>query len=114
MAGTTAASRSAAGRVDNTRYAESMKTRRVLPALTFVAAMAISGGFIAAAPAKAEDWPTRPMTMVAPFAAGGSTDAIARIVAEGLSSQLNQPVIVENVGGAGGMTGANRVAKAPP
>jgi tripartite-type tricarboxylate transporter receptor subunit TctC len=53
------------------------------------------------------------MTMVAPFAAGGSTDAIARIVADGLSSQLRQPVVVENIGGAGGMTGANRVAKAP-
>jgi tripartite-type tricarboxylate transporter receptor subunit TctC len=65
-------------------------------------------------PAQAQDWPTRPMTMVAPFAAGGSTDAIARIVADGLSSQLHQPVIVENVGGAGGMTGANRVAKAAP
>ena len=52
--------------------------------------------------------------MVAPFAAGGSTDAIARIVADGLSHQLGQPVIVENVGGAGGMTGANRVAKAAP
>jgi tripartite-type tricarboxylate transporter receptor subunit TctC len=62
----------------------------------------------------AEDWPNRPLTMVAPFAAGGSTDAIARIVAEGLSAQLHQSVIVENVGGAGGMTGANRVAKAPP
>ena len=54
------------------------------------------------------------MTMVAPFAAGGSTDAIARIVADGLSIQLHQPVIVENVGGAGGMTGTNRVAKAAP
>jgi len=91
-----------------------MKTRRVLTTLAFAAASAIAGGFIAAVPVKAEDWPNRPMTMVAPFAAGGSTDAIARIVAEGLSSQLNQPVIVENVGGAGGMTGTNRVAKAPP
>src|SRR5947207_8295694 len=59
-------------------------------------------------------WPARPLTMVAPFAAGGTTDAIARIVAEGLNSQLGQPVIVENIGGAGGMTGANRVAKAVP
>jgi tripartite-type tricarboxylate transporter receptor subunit TctC len=65
----------------------------------------------AACPALAEDWPSRPMTMVAPFGAGGTTDAIARIVADGLSAQLGQPVIVENVGGAGGMTGANRVAK---
>src|ERR1044071_1844470 len=63
-------------------------------------------------PLRAQDWPTRPMTMVAPFAAGGSTDAIARIVADGLSSQLHQPVIVKNIGGAGGMTGANPVAKA--
>ena len=64
--------------------------------------------------ATAQTWPTRPLTMVAPFAAGGTTDAIARIVAEGLNSQLGQPVIVENIGGAGGMTGANRVAKATP
>jgi tripartite-type tricarboxylate transporter receptor subunit TctC len=91
-----------------------MKTRRVLTALAFASASMIAGSFTAADPAKAEDWPNRPMTMVAPFAAGGSTDAIARIVAEGLSSQLGQPVIVENVGGAGGMTGTNRVAKAPP
>jgi tripartite-type tricarboxylate transporter receptor subunit TctC len=68
----------------------------------------------AAASADAQSWPNRPLTMVAPFAAGGSTDAIARIVADGLSGQLGQPVIVENVGGAGGMTGANRVAKAAP
>ena len=64
--------------------------------------------------ALAQNWPNRPMTMVAPFAAGGSTDAIARIVADGLSTQLHQPVIVENIGGAGGMTGTNRVAKAAP
>ena len=51
---------------------------------------------------------------MAPFAAGGSTDAIARIISDGLSSQLHQPVVVENVSGAGGMTGANRVAKAAP
>ena len=44
----------------------------------------------------------------------GSTDAIARIIADGLSSQLHQPVVVENISGAGGMTGANRVAKAAP
>jgi tripartite-type tricarboxylate transporter receptor subunit TctC len=64
--------------------------------------------------ALAQGWPARQMTMVAPFAAGGSTDAIARIVADALSSQLRQPVIVENIGGAGGMTGASRVAKAAP
>jgi tripartite-type tricarboxylate transporter receptor subunit TctC len=64
--------------------------------------------------AQAPDWPSHPMTMVVPFAAGGSSDAIARIVADGLSGQLHHPVIVENIGGAGGMTGTNRVAKATP
>ena len=90
-----------------------MKTLRALAALA--AASGIFASLVAAAhPAQAQDWPNRPITMVAPFAAGGSTDAIARIIADGLSTQLHQPVIVENVGGAGGMTGANRVAKAAP
>src|SRR5947207_1947521 len=84
----------------------------VLAASAGIASLLAPG--LAAPAALAQDWPTRPMTMVAPFAAGGSTDAIARIVADGLSSQLHQPVIVENIGGAGGMTGANRVAKATP
>ena len=74
----------------------------------------VAAAIVFAQLANAQDWPNRPLTMVAPFAAGGSTDAIARIVAEGLSNQLHQPVIVENIGGAGGMTGANRVAKAAP
>src|SRR5262245_51154047 len=76
-------------------------------------ALAFALGLVAV-PAVAQDWPTRQLTMVAPFAAGGSTDAIARIVADGLSAQLHQTVVVENVGGGGGMTGANRVAKAAP
>src|SRR5262245_59595814 len=64
--------------------------------------------------AAAEDWPTRPMTMVVPFAAGGTADPIGRVLAAGLSQVLGQQVIVENVGGAGSMTGASRVAKATP
>jgi len=64
--------------------------------------------------ASAQDWPTRPMTLVVPFAAGGSSDAIARIVADGLRAELGQPVLVENVGGAGGMLGSSRIAKARP
>ena len=82
-----------------------MKTLQALAAFIVV---------LIAHPAHAQDWPNRPVTMVAPFAVGGSTDVIARIVADGLSIQLHQPVVVENVGGAGGMTGANRVAKAAP
>lgn len=62
----------------------------------------------------AQDWPTRPVTMVVAFPAGGSDDILARIVAARLSELLGQPVNVENVGGAGGMTGTARVAKAAP
>lgn len=69
---------------------------------------------IFAAPIKAETWPTRPLTMVVPFAAGGPMDAVARILQSALSDALQQQVIVENVGGAGGMLGAARIAKAAP
>ena len=62
----------------------------------------------------AESWPTRPITMVVPFAAGGPTDVVGRIMAARLGEILKQQVIVENVGGAGGMTGAERVAQAKP
>jgi tripartite-type tricarboxylate transporter receptor subunit TctC len=69
---------------------------------------------LATAASVAQGWPARPMTLVVPFAAGGSSDAIARIVADGLRTELGQPVVVENVGGAGGMLGAGRVARAAP
>src|SRR5206468_5017066 len=62
----------------------------------------------------AQDWPTRPVTMVVPFAAGSASDTLARILGARLSEVLGQQVIIENVGGAGGMTGASRVAKAAP
>jgi len=68
----------------------------------------------ATAPAAAQNWPTRRLTLVVPFAAGGSSDAIARIAADGISNNLHQPVIVENVTGAGGLLGGARVAKAAP
>src|SRR3954468_14928077 len=64
--------------------------------------------------ALSQSWPIRPMTLVVPFAAGGTSDVIARLLAEGLRAQLGQPVLVENVGGAGGMVGGSRVAKSPP
>jgi tripartite-type tricarboxylate transporter receptor subunit TctC len=64
--------------------------------------------------AAAEDWPTRPVTMVVPFAAGGPADAVGRLVASRLSEMLGQEVIVENVGGGGGMLGGARVARATP
>ncbi|HXY90204.1 MAG TPA: tripartite tricarboxylate transporter substrate-binding protein [Xanthobacteraceae bacterium] len=64
--------------------------------------------------AYAQDYPTRPVTMVIPFAAGGPQDGIGRIVAQRMGDLLGQQVIVENVTGAGGMTGSDRVAKAEP
>jgi tripartite-type tricarboxylate transporter receptor subunit TctC len=68
----------------------------------------------AATAATAQDWPTRPVTMVVPFAPGGGGDLIGRILAPRLSELLGRTVIVENIGGAGGMNGAARVANAAP
>jgi tripartite-type tricarboxylate transporter receptor subunit TctC len=64
--------------------------------------------------AAAQDFPTRPMTMVIPFAAGGPTDLLGRVIAAKMGEILKQNVIVENVGGAGGQTGSKRVAEAKP
>lgn len=64
--------------------------------------------------AEAQSYPDHTITVVVPFAAGGPTDTVARLVAESMSRELGQQVIVENVGGAGGTLGAGRVAKAEP
>ena len=64
--------------------------------------------------ANAQPYPSRPITMIVPLAPGGSTDVIARIMAEGMRAALGQPVIVENVTGAGGTIGVGRVARAAP
>ncbi len=78
-------------------------------------ALAASALLALAAPSLAEDaYPSRPVTMIVPFAAGGSTDAIGRIVAEGLRQVLGQPVVVENRGGAGGSIGTAAIAAATP
>lgn len=65
-------------------------------------------------PASAQDWPARPVTVVVPYAAGGPVDTIARIIAARISEILGQQFVIENAGGAGGMTGTARVAKATP
>ena len=64
--------------------------------------------------ALAQDWPTRPMTLIVPFAAGGGVDTSARLQAARMGELLGQTIIVENVGGGAGMTGASRVAKSAP
>jgi tripartite-type tricarboxylate transporter receptor subunit TctC len=62
----------------------------------------------------AQNYPARPITMIVPFPAGGPTDTIARVVAEGMRVSLRQPIIIENVTGAGGTIGVGRVARAVP
>jgi tripartite-type tricarboxylate transporter receptor subunit TctC len=72
-------------------------------------------GIALASPAAAqENWPARPLTMVVPFAAGGPVDLLGRILAQYLGETLGRPVVVENVAGAGGMPGSQRVARANP
>ena len=65
-------------------------------------------------PAAAQDYPTRYITLVAPFPPGGPADTNARLIAPAMSKYLGQQVVIENVSGAGGTTGSNRVAKAAP
>jgi tripartite-type tricarboxylate transporter receptor subunit TctC len=81
--------------------------------LSFAAAILVAAG-CTALPAAAQDWPTRPVTMVVPFPPGGGTDVLGRIVGRRLSEVLGQQVIIENVGGAGGMIGSARVVHATP
>jgi tripartite-type tricarboxylate transporter receptor subunit TctC len=64
--------------------------------------------------ALAQDWPTKPITIVVPFVAGGTTDIVARIVAQSLSERLHQSIVIENVGGGGGNIGATNAARAAP
>jgi tripartite-type tricarboxylate transporter receptor subunit TctC len=75
----------------------------------------LSAAFSAAAlsPAWAQTYPSRPITMIIPFAAGGPTDVLGRLVGQRMGEVLGQQIIIENVGGAGGMTGGLRVAQAP-
>ena len=79
-----------------------------------IAAVAAIALLLAPSTVSAQDWPTRAVTMVVPYAAGGPVDTLARILAARLSEILGQQVVVENIPGAGGMTGSSHVAKAAP
>jgi tripartite-type tricarboxylate transporter receptor subunit TctC len=87
-------------------------------ALTRRAGLALGLSLLSAAafavPALADTFPDRPVTLVVPFAAGGSTDLVARVLAEKMSADLGQQVVVQNVAGAGGNLGADNVARAEP
>jgi tripartite-type tricarboxylate transporter receptor subunit TctC len=84
------------------------------PCLTGIVAAIIAVATAAPTDTAAETWPARPVTMVIPFAAGSGIDVLGRVLAPALSDMLGQQIVVENVGGAGGMTGAQRVARAAP
>jgi len=76
--------------------------------------IALAFAFIAVCSAHADNFPSRPITLIVPFPPGGSTDVAARIMADKMGASLGQPVIVENVGGAGGSIGVGRLARATP
>jgi tripartite-type tricarboxylate transporter receptor subunit TctC len=78
------------------------------------AAVGITLVLAQAAPALAQNWPSRPITMIATFPAGGPTDGIARVLAHELGERLKQKIVVENRGGAGGTIGATTVARSTP
>jgi tripartite-type tricarboxylate transporter receptor subunit TctC len=83
-------------------------TMAALPASLFVLAC------VAAVPAAAQDYPTRPITMIVPYPAGGGVDVMGRLVGQKLSVALGQQVVIENRGGAGGMIGTRDAARATP
>jgi tripartite-type tricarboxylate transporter receptor subunit TctC len=86
-----------------------MQTGRML-----LGSLALTAVFADVETASAQPYPSHPVTMIVPLAAGGPIDTIARIVAEGMSASLGQPVIIENVTGASGSLGVGRVARAKP
>ena len=79
-----------------------------------ISTIAAAGLLVFSQAALAQNYPDRSITMVVPFAAGGPSDVVARIVAEGMSKHLKQSIVIENIGGAGGTTGSARVAAAEP
>src|SRR5262245_63431828 len=77
--------------------------------LVFAAALSAFAGLAAA-----QGFPNRPVTLVVPFPPGGSTDTAARLIGEAMRAPLGQPVVIENVGGAGGSMAVGRVARSAP
>ncbi len=92
---------------------EMRMTRRWAP-LGVTALLTLGLGLIGAAPAAAQDWPSRPIRLIVPFAAGGPTDVVARLIAPVMGKTLGQPIVVEPRPGAGGTIGVEAAAKAAP
>jgi tripartite-type tricarboxylate transporter receptor subunit TctC len=88
-------------------------SRFAVAAMLALAGLSAALSAAALSPAWAQTYPSRPITMIIPFAAGGPTDVLGRMVGQRMGEVLGQQIIIENVGGAGGMTGGLRVAQAP-
>lgn len=85
--------------------------KHIVAGITF----SLAAGALAAGPANAQsDYPTKPITIIVPFAAGGPTDTVTRLIAEPMSKTLGQQIVVQNVGGAGGTLGVGQAANAAP
>jgi tripartite-type tricarboxylate transporter receptor subunit TctC len=79
----------------------------------FCTAVAIAASSLIAAPANAQTFPSKPITIIVPFAAGGPSDVLSRTIGERMHAILNQTVVIENVTGAGGTIGVTRAARSP-
>jgi tripartite-type tricarboxylate transporter receptor subunit TctC len=84
---------------------------KALAAILLSASLAIPLGVARSAPAAAQAWPSRPINMIVPFAAGGATDTLARFLAEQMRPLLGQPIVIENVAGAAGTIGVGRAVR---
>jgi tripartite-type tricarboxylate transporter receptor subunit TctC len=91
------------------RVKKTPRNKTALRPLLVVAALCLAG-----TSTRAQDFPTHPITMIVPFAAGGTSDVIARTVAEQMGAALGQTIVIENIGGAGGSTALARAARAEP
>src|SRR5215831_17073568 len=95
---------------EDVRRKSGVRVRMIRMALSIMPVAALLA--LLAAPAAAQDYPVRPITLIVPYAAGGGNDVMARIVADKMSAALGQPIVIENRGGAGGSLATRQVARA--
>src|SRR5689334_18900023 len=104
----------AGGETGTVKETAMSKTRAALAAMTALAGTMLAGTALTSPSYAQDNWPTRPITLIVPFSAGGGVDASARLQALAMGEILGQTIVVENVGAAAGTVGTSRVAKAAP